>query len=283
MIIYTIVIELYCNKVNALNFDYDLKQIHQYINNDINQDLIIKSNDTTTGRQTFSFNFDTNYSNTNGYNFAGFPYSAILYNNYYQCVGSQCNGSTELITNIEDYISTIYLIGSDGYVLCQFNDGQILCPINKNSNYSGLSIIYLTLNGNLHQTSNIMKLYINRNIYLYNYKNTSDTQDIINNQNNIQQQNQQNWNNFNNSDISNQSKTPIDTTESDAVNQKETQIYDVIKQSPSELDILSIDLDPNTNNWIWTTINTLIAQHRYITILFVSIMTIGVAKLIFGR
>ena len=305
-------------KVKALNYDYNIGQEVSVNNVHWDRNITIASSNSQSGVASTDFTFNQTYQFNNS-KFIRFTYTSELVttNNANELINwtETCN-STQFITatgaktytvtyadgshatitgnitdyegycsqytstgtvtsssiNITEFTPQIYLMttGGGSWSQCEMDNSFILCPVTPNLNYSGLRLYYYRQSFN--DGNAYFSIYLRKDVLTIN----SDAQAIINNNNT-------NYNNFNNSDINSQSKTPLDTTNSDSVNQKETQIYDVIKQSPNELDILSIDLDPDTNSWIWTTINTLIAQHRYITILFVSIMTIGVAKLIFGR
>lgn len=61
----------------------------------------------------------------------------------------------------------------------------------------------------------------------------------------------------------------------------ESQLTDVMDDM--DLDEVKIDMDLDTSNFIWSTMTTFIESHPAIFTMFVSVLSIGVIKLMFGR
>lgn len=200
---------------------------------------------------------------------------------YVDTIETAQNENTYIDNNIQ---YNVYMITNrDQLIPCETNtNGNTICkPLytsNNNKSYKGIRVYISQAQYNTNNL-NIINIIVNKNYMRY-----TSTQDETNNilyEN--QEQQQQNWDNFNNTDIGESAKEEPNINASEQVNNKEEELYNSIKQDPNELDILSIDLDPDTNNWIWNTFNSLVSTHRYIIILIVSILTIGLAKQILQR
>lgn len=303
MIIYAIVIELYCNKVHAqtTSFAWGSSVV------------------STTSGSSLEITRNTNFMNNLGegkilFNFSLtgnaqiFNVLAVTYNNG-TATNWQCDFSS-MVTYVgnQETTQTATAICPVGYT---GNQGlrKIQVTFRQNGGVGlGLGDYYTWSNSEIASNDTTIINNINANITslankldsIYSKQNDINTNmvskfnDILtilqtNNsslETKIQQQTQQqqqNYNEFKNADISNSDKQPLDTSNSDSVANKENQIYDTIKQEPSELDILSINLDPDTNNWIWNTFQAIVSTHRYIIILITSVLTIGLGKQILGR
>lgn len=102
------------------------------------------------------------------------------------------------------------------------------------------------------------------------------------------QQAQQNWENFNNTDISEEAKQELDKTNTNDAQQKEQEAISNIQEeletkNPNFWQTLILYIDPNANSFIWNTFNAIMNSNQILLSLFITIATLGLAKLILGR
>lgn len=104
----------------------------------------------------------------------------------------------------------------------------------------------------------------------------SNTQAIINNNN----QNAQNiQDGINNSDYNGTTEQP-DSTDFNSYEQKEQQLE---QMATADMTAVNVGLDGNTSNWIWTIINRILNTNPIIMGFYITILSLGVVKLILRR
>lgn len=123
--------------------------------------------------------------------------------------------------------------------------------------------------------------------------NNTNTQAIINATNNqtneIKEelhdkwlQDQENFEEFMNSDISNQTKQQPNQDEYDNVEEKEQDVYDNLDDIDIDT-LIDMNVDINTNNWIWNTITTLLNTNTRVFSMVIAVLSLGLSKFILGR
>lgn len=155
---------------------------------------------------------------------------------------------------------------------CDFNGNTFKCKKYQYSEFDMLRIRIMAKG----QTSQYL-VSLNNTFSL-----TNDTNNAIINNNNT------NWNNFNNTDISNQAKQNLDTTNLNDAQQKQNQAISGIEQeintsAPSFWQTISIWIDQASNNWIFTTMQGILNTHALMFTFVFTILTLGLAKFILGR
>lgn len=220
------------------------------------------SNTGNQVNQTVQANFDTNYTNSNGYNFAVFPYTGYV-DIYYQYFP---NTTDTLYAQhvFENFVNRVALISSTGsWSTCELQNNLIVCPIKKDFVYTGIRFYYNTPSG-INYFS--MKLTINNAMGLYNYTFSSA----------IQQQTD---------DIQN-TDAPADNTYN---NDYSTSSFDSSSASVNQhtnIDVSSLNLDSSNYSsswsWLWTTLESFIANTK-VFLAYIFMLTLGFIALVLGR
>lgn len=114
-----------------------------------------------------------------------------------------------------------------------------------------------------------------------NTNQTDNTNRVINSVNNMTNQLLQKQDEWQNTDLDNNTKQNADTTQYNTTIGKEEDIIDSIGNIDENQ--IQISLNPSTSNWIWETLTRLIQSNTIVFSTLISILSIGVIKLILRR
>lgn len=220
---------------------------------------------SNTGGQTNQIaqaDFDTNYTNTNDYNFAVFPYTGSIDLYYYYFPNT--DDTLYAQHSIQNWVNRVVLISSSGsWSTCELQNNLIVCPIKADFVYTGIRFYYNTP-PNINYFS--MTFTINNAMGLYNLIYSSA----------IQQQTE---------DIQN-TDAPADNTYN---NDYSTSSFDSASSSVNQhtnTDVSSLTLDSSNYSsswsWLWTTLESFIANTK-VFLAYIFMLTLGFIALVLGR
>lgn len=239
------------NPINTSNFDY------------------IQLNYIASGG--FSTNNNTNTNNLN-YNYCK-VWTKSSQNDSYICTQFKEDTDEFIIQNdtisyynLSNFIN-VYAVTNEGNRLnCSVNGNNILCPTN-NKTITQFTFDY-AFNGNNSQ----VKFYF----YGRYSKFTSETNKINNSINKVDETLKQNHEYNNNAS----KDTTAQENEINNYEQKEDSLRNSLNL---DIEDSEITINPEANNFIWETINKLRGMSNKIVLLFTSVLSLGLMKMILGR
>lgn len=214
-----------------------------------------------------SKNFDTSFTNSNGYNFAVLP---LTYNISYSNTGeiNDVGGNLHNVffSGLTAFIPRIVLVSNGSWSNCEIQNNLLICPILKDLTYSSIRIYY---NGSVYGLSSYtFNFTLNNTISFYNILSPSlaieqQTDDILD------------------------SDADASTTYS---NDYSTDDYDTAESNMNQnldTDVSSFIFDPsqwvNAFNWIWQTLTSFVQLNGKVFATITSFLTFSFVGLVIGR
>lgn len=227
-------------------------------------------NHTVQRADSYSYvskNFDTSFTNSNGYNFAVIPLTYnISYSNTGQINDVGGNLHNVFFSGLTAFIPRIVLVSNGSWSNCEIQNNLLICPILKDLTYSSIRIYY---NGSVYGLSS----------YTFNFtlNNTVSFYNILSPALAIQQQTE---------DIQN-TDSPADHTYN---NDYSTTDYDTAESNMNshlDTDVSGLNFDPtswtDTFSYIWDLVTDFLRISNKVFITITTFLTFSFVGLVIGR
>ena len=180
-----------------------------------------------------------------------------------------------IYSNLENFSINAYVdFEGGGWTTCSWGSGSsLICPGKNSSTNTGIKQLNIYYSFNTSANSSLTKSFSLNLLRSYvNYNLLNDSEVIASIENEIKKDHEYN---------NNASK---DTTEQEnEINNYEQQEDSLRNSLNLDIEDSEITINPEANNFIWETINKLRGMSSKIVLLFTSVLSLGLMKMILGR